>query len=533
MPMKEELKESILKQTHSSKSSSTHSVSTIREYREDDEEDHSDLSEISLDLHSTSSLGHSHQPRHVSFQQLGDENEHPSFVHSIKEDPLKVPNYFSPPRLVMADDEETIRPVLSKPQTPSQVHSKENQHSGSKETSSSSTTTNNKTNCKTNCIIEQDVRPKHDESNNITAASPISSSSMLRRDSHSASSPILNSSIMNNPLMSSSFILNSSFINNEEDIGESLTSTMMDEYMTNNKSTNKTKNLLKSSSSEKTTPPPLLSSRSNLFDKLSSFKSNLQSKSSSQDLQELPQVPHEDDEEGFLNDIILSTPNSGSKHHYAHHQHHVHFHGPTIPYLPNSHLPPLVSPISKSNTTNWIELKMKMDDIANSVGSGGSSSNSVATELFLAAQEGDIDLLRTLLESKKVNINAKDKDGFGQTALHYGCWFGNQKVVEYLISRKADINAVNNYNQTPLHEATYRGQLNLVRLLLKNGADKNVTDHVGEKAIDYAKKKKNEATNFTSENVYKEIIKTIESYAADESLPSNQKKSSTSKCCFQ
>lgn len=460
-----EQKASILKNHHHhqhqhSKSSSYESASREDSNQEGDHSD-SNLSEISLDLHSYTSDDYSyHHQRHVSFQLENDEEvkEDAQQNRSEKDHHYRPPSLndlasknvdtntrdyptFSPPRLVLLEEhEEDIRPVLSSP-SPQAIQSS---RSGS-QTQNQLSASPKKHSLRYNNYQQPAIRQQqefHPPNTGTTAASPSSSPSSSftepsnRLRNHSASSPNLHSSFLmnNNPVTTSSFILNTS-MTNEEESGAMLTSSMMDDYMMTTTPQKVVPKPPPMAMPEKASPPPLLSSKSNLFEKLSSFKSNLQSKSltSRNDLQELPQVPQEEDEEdGFLNDIILSTPSSGSKHH----QHHVHFNGPTIPYLPNSHLPP-VSPIS-SKTNNWIELKIKMDEMANS-----GTSQSHATEMFLAAQEGDIELLKSLIDVKKVNVNAKDKEGYGQTALHYGCWFGNLKVVELLISRKADINAVN------------------------------------------------------------------------------------------
>lgn len=58
--------------------------------------------------------------------------------------------------------------------------------------------------------------------------------------------------------------------------------------------------------------------------------------------------------------------------------------------------------------------------------------------LHFAAQEGDIDMIRAIVEAgADVNL----PDGEGATALHYASMYGHAEVVEYLVSVGADVHA--------------------------------------------------------------------------------------------
>ena len=47
------------------------------------------------------------------------------------------------------------------------------------------------------------------------------------------------------------------------------------------------------------------------------------------------------------------------------------------------------------------------------------------------------------------DVNAKD-DSLGWTPLHYAATLGNRQITKLLISKGADVNAINDVNQTPL-----------------------------------------------------------------------------------
>ena len=47
---------------------------------------------------------------------------------------------------------------------------------------------------------------------------------------------------------------------------------------------------------------------------------------------------------------------------------------------------------------------------------------------------------------------------------------GHLGIVEYLLSRGADVNATTRFNCTPLQEASFAGHLDVVKILVNSGA---------------------------------------------------------------
>jgi len=76
-----------------------------------------------------------------------------------------------------------------------------------------------------------------------------------------------------------------------------------------------------------------------------------------------------------------------------------------------------------------------------------------------------------ILDNHKADINAKGESGW--TALHYAASNGHHSVVEYLVNRKADINAQAGGcpSGTPLHCASYYGHLNIIEYLINQKAN--------------------------------------------------------------
>lgn len=92
-----------------------------------------------------------------------------------------------------------------------------------------------------------------------------------------------------------------------------------------------------------------------------------------------------------------------------------------------------------------------------------------ASDIFTAAEQGDLESVKALLEANPQLIDAVDDAGY--TAVHEAAYNGHTAVLEYLISRGGDINARSNSGSTPLHGAAFHGRLESARLLIESGAD--------------------------------------------------------------
>jgi len=94
------------------------------------------------------------------------------------------------------------------------------------------------------------------------------------------------------------------------------------------------------------------------------------------------------------------------------------------------------------------------------------------TDIFNAAKRGTVEDVRLFIEQKKVDVNAKDE--YTCTPLHYAAKYNpNAKVVEYLISQGAEVDAKTWMNYTPLYEAALGGQAKAAEILISAGADIN------------------------------------------------------------
>ena len=143
-------------------------------------------------------------------------------------------------------------------------------------------------------------------------------------------------------------------------------------------------------------------------------------------------------------------------------------------------------------------------------------------DLYSAAEIGDDELVKTILEAQPELISEKDKYEF--SILHGAVMSESEELIKFLIKNGADVNAKNDEGITPLHIVLYpeiaqiliahgavinavskngdtplhvmaaEGDqtLDVVELLLENGADKSIKDKQGKTAFDIAKSRDEE-----------------------------------------
>ncbi len=101
------------------------------------------------------------------------------------------------------------------------------------------------------------------------------------------------------------------------------------------------------------------------------------------------------------------------------------------------------------------------------------------SEIATAAQGGDAERIREILQRDAALVNAPGADGW--TPLHLAAYFGHREVAEVLLSHGADVASVstNGMANQPLHAAVAGGRAALVTLLLGHGADPNAAQHGG------------------------------------------------------
>ena len=107
--------------------------------------------------------------------------------------------------------------------------------------------------------------------------------------------------------------------------------------------------------------------------------------------------------------------------------------------------------------------------------------------LHAAANSGNLEMVRILIEYDPANINARY--GSGWTALYCASEGRNPEdgsVVRFLLEHGADVNGQDLDGWTPLHVASISGALEVVRLLLEHGADVEAKKNDGNTALQVA-----------------------------------------------
>ncbi len=101
-----------------------------------------------------------------------------------------------------------------------------------------------------------------------------------------------------------------------------------------------------------------------------------------------------------------------------------------------------------------------------------------AGEIHKAARAGDLAKIKLLLEKEPGLVN--EKTGTGNTPLFFAVFGGHSEVVDFLISKGAEVSDKNNAGENVLHYAAYSGSVKLLKFFLDKGLDINSADIFGE-----------------------------------------------------
>jgi ankyrin repeat protein len=130
-------------------------------------------------------------------------------------------------------------------------------------------------------------------------------------------------------------------------------------------------------------------------------------------------------------------------------------------------------------------------------------SKGAASNIFLDTAMGRFEQVQLQVQKNPNIVNNAGVDGW--TLLHHAAAAGQYKIVDFLISKKADINAQTIKGETPLHLAVSWGRKKIIKLLIINGADVNVRNKYGNTPLNIAKT-----------NGDREAIKLLEKYGGRE-----------------
>lgn len=106
--------------------------------------------------------------------------------------------------------------------------------------------------------------------------------------------------------------------------------------------------------------------------------------------------------------------------------------------------------------------------------------------LLLTSKYGNLDMMKFLIEEEKINTMPREKDS-GQTLLHLAAANGHNQIIKYLIEKKKlDMNIKDTNNSTPLHYAAAKNQDEVVKYLIEKGANIKSENNNGYTAFNFA-----------------------------------------------
>ncbi|XP_054153772.1 myotrophin-like [Oppia nitens] len=108
-----------------------------------------------------------------------------------------------------------------------------------------------------------------------------------------------------------------------------------------------------------------------------------------------------------------------------------------------------------------------------------------SSDLIWSLKNGDLESVIEQFESKKVDVNASLD---GRSAIHYAADYGHTDIIEFLISKGVDLNAVDKHGISPLLAAIWEGHTECVRLMITSGAHKSGRTPDGQTYLEAAEK---------------------------------------------
>ncbi|CAE6461639.1 unnamed protein product [Rhizoctonia solani] len=100
--------------------------------------------------------------------------------------------------------------------------------------------------------------------------------------------------------------------------------------------------------------------------------------------------------------------------------------------------------------------------------------------IWIAAGDGDLERVKTLIEEQGVSPNAAD-DVIGYTPMHAASSYGHIHILTYLISKGGDVNITDEEGDTPLFTAE---TVAVAQFLVEHGARVDLTNSEGVSPIE-------------------------------------------------
>lgn len=101
-----------------------------------------------------------------------------------------------------------------------------------------------------------------------------------------------------------------------------------------------------------------------------------------------------------------------------------------------------------------------------------------STTVHVAASQGSLEIIKLMSEMQTdiFSIVIQSEDSMGMTPMHRAAMFDHVDVCEFLISKGADIDALDKEKRTPLLLAASRNCVKMICYLLQNNANTRIKD---------------------------------------------------------
>lgn len=107
-----------------------------------------------------------------------------------------------------------------------------------------------------------------------------------------------------------------------------------------------------------------------------------------------------------------------------------------------------------------------------------SAAHAVRDDVYSAAMDGNLELVKKHIESNPSLVNQKNK--VGRTPIFFAASHGRTDILNYLLSKGAKVNVSDNNGNTPLHSAAMGREMTIIDILISRGANVNSRNKNGE-----------------------------------------------------
>ena len=94
---------------------------------------------------------------------------------------------------------------------------------------------------------------------------------------------------------------------------------------------------------------------------------------------------------------------------------------------------------------------------------------------FEAVKNGNVNRVKYFVEQEKIDINAKDSDGY--TLLQRAIIYKKHNVIDYLLQNNVNSNEKNQFDKRAID---YAYDFSIIKKLIENGTDLNLENTKGE-----------------------------------------------------